>query len=50
MGTYKSQEPIYKNRFGLPKAVGPEDGLQIVRGVPASVKDHHSIGGHQINT
>lgn len=48
--TYLSQKPVHKHRFVLPKAVNPENTLDIIRWVPRSVKDDYSISSHKINS
>ena len=46
---YLCNESVHVNSFGLSKAINPEDGLYIMRGVPRHVKHNHSIGCHKIN-
>ena len=46
---YLCQEAVHKDWLCLAEAVGSEDSLEVVGGIPARVKDHHSVGGDQIH-
>lgn len=50
METYLSQEPVHKHRFVLPKAVNPENTLDVIRWVPRSIKDDDPVSSHEINS
>ena len=47
---YLCQEAVHKDWLGLAEAVGAEDGLEIVGGVPARVKDDHAVGSDQVHS
>ena len=47
---YLSNKPIYKYCPLLAKAVDPEDGLDVVAGVPVGVEDDDSVGCDQVDS
>lgn len=46
--TYLSQKPVHKHRLVLPKAINPEDALDVIGGVPRGIKDDDSVSSHQV--
>lgn len=45
---YLSQKPVDKHRLVLPKAINPEDALDVIGGVPRGIKDDDSVSSHQV--
>lgn len=43
------QEPVHIDGLKLPKAVDPEDTLNVVGGVPGGVEDDDPVGSHQVD-
>ena len=44
------EESVDVNWLFLTKSVDPEDGLDVVRGVPGGVEDDDAVGGDQIDS
>ena len=49
-GTYLCDESVDEDRFGLPITIDPEQCLKVMWWIPASIKDDHTVGWHQVNT
>lgn len=47
--THLSQEAVNVHRLELAKAVHSVDALDVVGGIPRSVKDHHPAGTDEVD-